>query len=134
MFKQNEKGFAAVLILVLIVVVIGGAGYFFYMNKAEQPPVLPVTNKVPLTLNLESPSDGTLITDSQVLIKGRTLAGATVVFYTDADENSVEADVSGNFEGTIGVVEGINTITVTAYGEDGQEVSTTLDIVNDTEE
>jgi hypothetical protein len=133
--KQNENGLVPILILVLVVVVAGAAGYFYLnMDKVEQP-TLPVnTTKSSLTLELESPADGTLITDNQLLVKGKTAAGATVVFFTDADENSIEADASGNFEGKVGMVEGINTLTVTAYGENGEESTTTLDVVNDSEE
>lgn len=129
--KRSEKGVVAVLALVVILAIAGilAFGYYYYQNNLSGQPILPVS-QTPLTLILNSPIDGTLVADNQVIVKGKTLPGTTVAFYTDTDENSVEADASGKFEGSLGLVKGINTLTVTAFGED-DEKSVTVDIVND---
>lgn len=131
MGKRSEKGVIAVLGVIVILAIAGALafGYFYYKNNFSQLPTLP-TSRIPLTLVLESPVDGTLISDNQVVVKGKTIPGTTVTFYTDTDENSVEADAVGNFEGSLGLVKGINTLTVTAFGET-DEKSVTVDIVND---
>lgn len=130
--KRSEKGIVAVLALVVILALAGvlAFGYYYYQNNLSGQPILPVS-QTSLTLTLNSPVDGTLITNDQVMVKGKTLPGTTVAFYTDTDENSVEADAYGSFEGTIGLVKGINTLTVTAFGESGDEKSVTVDVVND---
>lgn len=131
--KISQKGIIPVIALILILA-IAAAGIlaYYYFTAGQGNPVLPVSQNT-LTLALESPIEDTLITDNRVLVKGKTLPGTTVAFYTDADTNSVEADASGNFEGTVGLVEGINTLTITAFSENGEEKSTTMDIVNDHE-
>jgi len=124
--NRPQKGLAPILILVVIVVVGLALGFFFYKDKIQQ------FFAKPLTLSLESPQEGSLIVDGNVSVKGETLPGAVVVFYTDEDQNSVEADANGNFQGDISLVYGINTLVVTAFSEDGQEKTVTADVVNDT--
>ncbi len=129
---KKESGIIAVLALVVIVAVIGIAGLMFYYQNSIKQAVVPVNKvAVPLGLTLESPVDGSLIKDNKVLVKGRTAPNTTVVFYTDSDDNSIQSDENGNFESYISLGEGINTLTVTAFGENGDEKSVTLDVVND---
>lgn len=72
-----------------------------------------------------------VVDGDQVVVKGKTLPNTAVVFYTDNDQNSVESDTNGQFEGTIALSSGINSLIVTAYAENGEEKSTTLDLVYD---
>mgnify|MGYP001595727670 FL=1 len=130
MDKNSEKGVVPVLVLVAILVAFGAGAIIYYKNIYKESSI-PGSQVSPLLLSLESPADGTVMTGSKVSIKGKTSPGATVVFYSDAEENSVDSDSYGNFEGSIGLTEGINTITVTAFAENGDEKSLSLDIVND---
>jgi hypothetical protein len=125
----------AVVILILLTVGIAIALlYVFRGREAESVTIAPPTEtpKV-LSLSIESPNDGTVATDGEVMVKGKTLPNTAVVFYTDTTDNSVESDGSGNFEGKIALASGINTLTVTAIDEGGEEKSVTLDIVYDEE-
>lgn len=132
MGRSSEKGIVPILALVIIVVVIGAGLIVLYYKNNYQKPADSASQESQIPLSIESPVEGTVITDNQVLVKGKTSPNATVVFYSDEQENSVDSDTSGNFEGTIALARGINSLTVTAFAENGDEKSLTLDIVNDT--
>ncbi len=86
-----------------------------------------------LTLTLDSPKDEELSVNNEILVKGNTLPNTTVVMFNETDEVTVDSDANGNFETTIQLAEGINSLTVTAFAEDGQEKSLTVDIVRNAE-
>lgn len=130
MGKNTERGVIPILALVLVLVAVGAVAFIYY--KSTYKDSSPVSQTSPLLLALESPTEGSVISDDQVLVKGKTSPNSTVVFYTDLEENSVDSDSSGKFEGTIKLSAGINTLTVTAFAENGNEKTLTLDIVNDT--
>ena len=116
--------------------------YFFSQNQQQSSPLPPLPSKnvnlaVPqpkaLTLTLESPADGTVVADGKVMIKGKTLPRTTVAVLTDTNEESVESDASGSFETLIALGSGLNTISITAYGENGEEKNILVDVVNDSD-
>ena len=86
-----------------------------------------------LTLTLESPADGTLAVANEMLVRGTTTPGATVAVFTETDEIIVETDAYGQFETTVQLAAGINSLNITAYSEDGQEKTITLNVVYDEE-
>ena len=121
----------------ILLCVIGYEGYLYYQQTINQQEEVilkpqPVVKK-PLTLIIESPNDSTIVTSDQVLVKGKTLPNTIVTIYTDNTETSLESDTTGNFEGNIKVGNGINTLTVTAFGENDEEKSLVLDVVYDKE-
>jgi hypothetical protein len=135
MSSAKQKGFVPILILVFVLAVAGVSGIYFYWKNTDNPQVTPEvslpTPQKDLTLTLESPTDGTLATDGQIMVKGKTLPNTTVAFYTDIDDGSIESDSSGNFMGNVRLGEGINTLTVTAFSDDGNEKTTSMDVVYD---
>jgi len=94
-------------------------------------PLLPTVARPVLGLSLESPASGDVILDGLMTVKGKATPNATVIFYTESDENSVESDTQGNFEGTLSLEAGINTLTVVSFASNGEEESLTLDLVYD---
>lgn len=87
----------------------------------------------PLELSISEPTQGQVLTEGVVKVTGVTSPGATVVFYNEEFENSLEAGSDGNFSGDISLSEGINTLVITSFGKDGQEKTQTLDLVYDSE-
>ena len=122
-----QRGFTQIVVLILLLAVLLGVSVYLLKPKT---PNLPTET---LSLSIDSPREGTLLVDGEVLVKGKTSPGALVVFFTETDENSVEADGAGNFQGSVALSEGINTLVVTAFAEDGQEKTTSLEVVNDSE-
>jgi len=106
----------------------------FKPKKPELVRVRPTPVIETAALTLLSPSDGMIATGNEIEICGKTKPNSMVVFYTESDENSAEVDSNGNFEGTIMLESGINTLTVTAFFEDGEEESISLDLVYDEEQ
>ncbi|EKD85482.1 MAG: hypothetical protein ACD_38C00014G0001 [uncultured bacterium] len=86
-----------------------------------------------MTLTLTSPTDNELAVNQEISVKGQTLPKSTVVVYTENDESSLEADATGRFETTIGLVDGINQLVVTVFADDGQEKTVTTDVVYEAE-
>lgn len=130
--KQTYIVAAILLLIVLITSVI----YFF--SSGFLPSSAPVASPVAsapreLTLNLMSPSDQELAVNGEVLVKGSTLPNTTVMMFTESDESSVESDAEGFFESTLLLDEGINTLVVTAFAQDGQEKTVVVDVVFDSE-
>lgn len=132
--KKNSS--LVVGVLVLLLVVLGASGLFMLSRNRAPVPIPQKTQTVakqPLTLTLESPTENSVVENSKVEVKGKTLPNATVAFFTDSDDNSVQSDSQGNFSGTINVENGINTLNVTAYSDDGDEKTVVMDIVYDQE-
>lgn len=109
------------------------AGAFYLQLNTKKTAVTPTfPEQTPqLFLNLESPAQDTLVTDNKVIVKGKTLPNTLVMFFTEADQNSVESDAGGQFEGELTLENGINTLTVTAYGENGDEKQLAYNLVYD---
>jgi len=133
------KKFSPFLLIVLGILVSLAAGIFIWFRPffAQQPPIAQVTDPSPVTqaliLELTSPVDGTLSVNQEILVMGKTLPNTTVMLFTETDEDSVVSDANGRFESTITLAEGINSLTVTVFGEDGTEKSQTMDLVYDSE-
>jgi hypothetical protein len=128
------------LVVVLLLAVLGGAGWYLTQQKSLTPPspvvaepsmVPPVANA--LTLQLTSPKEGELVSSQLLNVTGKTAPEVTVAIYTDTEETSVISSPTGDFTGTIRLQTGINMLTVTAFDEDGQEVSVNMEIVYDQE-
>lgn len=111
----------------------------FGLFRKPQPPVVaqpialvPAATSTPapqpLFLTLTSPKSGDLAVNEELLIKGQTLPNVTVVIYSENDETDVESDASGNFEGTILLAQGTNSLVITAFADTGEETSLNLDI------
>jgi hypothetical protein len=136
---STKSGSKSKLIIIIVAVLLlagaAGGGYWYYMNMSKTEPVVQATPTPtivqPLTLELESPTDGTIVEGSTLTVTGKTLPNTTVVFYTETAEGSAQSDASGNFSGTITLTNGINSLVVTAFGEDGEEKTVSVDVVFD---
>ncbi|MFC1711338.1 DUF5666 domain-containing protein [Patescibacteria group bacterium] len=130
-FKKNIKKNLSIIFLLVFFLVTAttlGVSYYFKGKKAklDKEPL-----SVPLTLALTSPYDGMIITSNELVVQGKTRPHATVVFYSETDEDSIESDDEGYFEGTIVLENGVNTLIVTTFSETGEEKSVVVDVVYD---
>lgn len=129
---SSKKAWFLLLVITLGVAAILGA--VFYKTRVPPPPPTSTPQVKPaFSLNLTSPGDGEVLSDNVLTVKGKTLPSATVVFYTEEDENSIQTDAEGNFEGTITLASGLNTLNVYAFAQNGEEKSLTLDVIYDDE-
>lgn len=122
------------IVVPIFIIVLGVLGYFSYqtlVKTKEESVSVTQTESVPLNLALASPLENSVITDSEITIRGTTLPNTPVLIYTENADNSVESDGKGNFEGKINLSEGINTLTVTAFGGNGEEKTLAYNLVYD---
>ncbi len=129
-----------VLVLLFIVGLSGGGWWYLSRSKsANTADLSPLPSQTvttapaveDLTLTLSSPDQGALAVNNEMLVKGKTLPNTVVVLFTDGDQETVESNAMGEFESTLLLEPGINTLSVTAYAQDGQEKNVTLDVVYD---
>jgi hypothetical protein len=117
---------------ILVVSTIAITAYFQMQPKDQTATNTVAQATQPLTLTIANPTEDTIVENGTLTIQGTTLPNTTVLFYTDTADGSADSDASGNFEGTISLENGINTLTITAFSESGEEKSITMDIVYDT--
>ncbi len=140
--NSSKQGFVHLVLLFLVVAgaaaVIGS--YIFLQSKSvpdstnKTPSVTSASNIpqiAPLDLVIESPNENTLAEGKKINVKGKTSPNTTVVIYTDDNDTTIESDESGEFEGNIDLNNGINSLTVSAFREDGSQKSSTMDVVYD---
>lgn len=135
-FPSKYKNFlsphflAAFLILTVCTVFLGLSVEEVKEKKVFQPKAS-TNEEIPFYVSLESPKEDTVVVDDKVEVNGKTLPGTVVFVYTEDDVYSVESDEAGNFNIEILVNEGINTVTLTAFSENGEEQSIYFDVVYD---
>lgn len=87
-------------------------------------PTLPL-----LSLTIYQPEDEAVVDEPTILLKGKTASNAVIAILTEEDELILEADDEGNFETEIDLVDGANEIIISAFDEEANEVSQTLNLV-----
>ena len=103
----------------------------------ETPPAVeePVASPAPeLSLLITSPEDNSISTEEKIEVSGQAVPKAIVVVLYQEGEKILEADETGNFSTEISLVGGENQITVSAYDEEGNEISKNLTVVYSTAE
>ena len=101
-------------------------------EKEKIPSPTPVSSQ--LNLLITSPEDNSIINKEKINVSGKTSPKATVVILYGEGEKIIEADENGNFTSEITLVGGANEITVSAYDQDGNEATKTLNLVYSTAE
>lgn len=83
--------------------------------QGEKAGVSPTTIASDIPLLVFQPANGVQVSESLILVSGKTAANAEVFI----NEKETVADVNGNFRVTLDLDEGENLIIVTANDEDG---------------
>ncbi len=135
--QQKKKLYFAVGLVVIVLVLALGTFLLIRVMQpstpqtTSQPTQQEIIEQIPLTL--DSPSEGALAIEDEILVKGKTLPNATVAIFTESDEVLVVSDLDGLFETTIKLIPGINSLNITAFSEKGDEKSLSINIVYDDE-
>lgn len=126
-----SSGLKTVIMVVALIALIGTGGAAYFISQAKGPQVAPpqvavaIASPTPpppvLFLTLESPTADTQTVDGELLVRGKTLPGTTVAIATDTDDTIVESDATGVFQDTILLTDQSDTLTVTAFGSNGEE-------------
>jgi hypothetical protein len=102
--------------------------------QEEEKALPPTPSASLLSLVITFPEDNSIINKEKINISGKTSSGATVIITYEEGEKIIEADENGNFSTEITLVGGANEITVSAYDEEGNEATKTLNLVYSTTE
>jgi len=105
-------------------------------NVSPTPSTETLKDQTPLShsVSIDSPLSDSLETNEKILISGATSAEATVVISSDTEDVIVLATDDGKYAGKITLVEGQNTISVTAISKDKKESSKTVTVYYTAEE
>ncbi len=125
------KKYPIVLVLLIAVGIISAVLLLNFYLRPTYLPSSEIKKEQLFTLSLESPTDGTLAVNNEILVKGKTTPQTTVMIYTDEDQTSIVSGDQGLFEATITLSSGINTLNVTAFSSDGQEKNISVNILRD---
>lgn len=125
---MSQRGFAPILVLLFLVIVIAVAGAVLYTNLNKGGEITNLAEPKELTLSLLSPSENTSAVDDQILIKGKTLPNTTVVLYSEFDEEILQSNTNGDFEGKLFLDSGKNVLTISAFSDTGEEKTLNLEI------
>jgi hypothetical protein len=96
--------------------------------------VEPTPTPTGFTLTILSPEDDALIDTSKTELKGSSVAQAVIVIVAEKEEKIIEADENGSFATEVSLIRGINEITITAFNQEGEKTSQTLNVVYSTAE
>lgn len=102
--------------------------------EEEITPEAQVTPTPPFSLVISKPEDESISDVEKITISGTTEPQAQIVIIGEKGEEILEADEKGIFTSEVSLVSGTNEITITAFSENGDEVSKTLNVVYSTAE
>lgn len=83
---------------------------------------------LPINLEVVEPKDESISELENIKLSGKTAAKSTMVIDTDFDTKITEASSDGTFSLPLTLKEGGNNISITAYDEKGNEISTILTV------
>ena len=95
------------------------SGLFYFYSNQNKPSAAPAASSVSKTFNLvlsEAPADGFATSEAKVKLSGTTGTEAVVVVNGGESESIVQT-AGGRFDLTYTLVEGENSITVTAFDQ-----------------
>jgi hypothetical protein len=127
------------IVFIVLLVLLGGGFLLAQQMQTKSVPAptvaLPSPQVIaqPLTLTLNSPKAGELAVNNEILVTGKTLPNTTVTVFTETDEAVVESDAAGNFETTMKLTSGINSLNVSAFSDSGEEKTVSMDVVYDSQ-
>ncbi len=89
-------------------------------------------NSSPNQIHLDSPENESIISSSQITIKGTTNPGSSVIISTPVDTYYATADNSGNFTSNVEIENGINLIQVDSIDLNDNQATTQINITYST--
>jgi hypothetical protein len=129
-------------IMVVIGLLVAGVAFYIYQGtktintpkttvSIASPSPTPITNSI--YLNISSPTDESVTDNKTITVSGQTAPNATIVIMTESNQEVIQSSGQGDFSTTIVANSGENLIRITAFGSDGQSISTQRTITYSTE-
>lgn len=120
-------GFTGGILVAFLLITVPGK---FNFNKKIVPQVTPQKQppKEEEMLKIESPENETFVEGKTIAITGTVVSQASVIINSPAEDQVIQTDKEGKFTTTIGIIEGENSLNVSAYLNEGQVVTKNLTI------
>lgn len=129
MASMKQERVILSFIMVIIGLLVAGVAFYLYQGTKSipssktsvlvaSPTPTPITTSV--YLNVDSPTDESVVGNKTVTVSGKTTPDATIVIITNSDQKVIVPSGVGDFSTTITITDGANLIRVTAFGSDGQ--------------
>lgn len=125
--KLSTSQFFLSQFLLLVVGLILLGGLYYIVNVQYQPSLNPFAQG-PLTmppktlrLDLDSPSDESIVFESSIIVSGKTSAVKDVLIFTDTQDLIITSKKDGSFSARLNLTEGINRIVATVFDNDGEQ-------------
>lgn len=119
--------FSQIVILIVGLALLFGLYYILNIqykiseNLFEAGPVTSAPKS--FTLDLDQPSDDSLVFQSSILISGKTGANMDLLISTDSSDEIIQSKNDGTFSYTLSLDEGVNNIKVVVFDKDGDSRS-----------
>lgn len=127
-FLKDQRGTLPILILVVGLIILVAS--YFFVNKPQEfkPSILQIPSPK-FSLTLDSPNSHTVAVNDFILISGKTSPNTRVVLFNDVNETILESDQNGKFLGKVQLDPGNNSLTVTAFSDQGEEKTLQIDVL-----
>ncbi len=129
MASMKQERVILSFIMVIIGLLVAGVAFYIYQGTKSVPTsktsiLIPSPTPTPITtsvyLNVDSPTDESVVDNKTVTVSGKTTPDATIVIITNSDQKVIVPSGVGDFSTTIIITDGTNLIRITAFGSDGQ--------------
>lgn len=103
------------------------------VNQPPSPTPQVTTAPQNQEFTIDAPADESVAETKTIDISGTTRGGKMILIETATDNTTVNLDDSGRFTGKLNLTEGVNTIYVTLYDDNGNSATKTLNVYYTTE-
>jgi len=84
-------------------------------------------------LTIAKPEQNQVITESPFSVSGITKSGSWIAISGEEEDYVIQADAKGEFIEEVELIGGVNQLVITAFNEEGEEISQNLTLVYSTE-
>lgn len=132
MTSMKQERVILSFIMVVIGLLVAGVAFYMYQGTKSIPNsrtsiLVPSPTPTPINtsvyLNVDSPTDESVVDNKTVTVSGKTTSDATIVIMTNSDQKVIAPSGQGDFSTTIIIADGTNLIRVIAFGVDGQSTT-----------
>jgi hypothetical protein len=130
-------------VAVLIGLLAAGIAFYFYQSTKTLPPSNQITVNAPtptqtpkptVYISLNTPDDETIVASKTLTINGKTNPNATIIIYTNADQQVIQPSSQGDFSTTLTLDDGENLLKLMSILPGGEAITIQRTVTYSTED
>ncbi|MGA2967727.1 MAG: hypothetical protein ABSD69_00955 [Candidatus Levyibacteriota bacterium] len=130
-------------VAVLIGLLAAGIAFYFYQSTKTLPPSNQITVNAPtptqtpkptVYISLNTPDDETIVASKTLTINGKTNPNATIIIYTNADQQVIQPSSQGDFSTTLTLDDGENLLKLMSILPGGEATTIQRTVTYSTED